>query len=104
LIGVSTHSIEQAHQAVRDGADYIGCGPTFPSNTKAFDRFPGVELLRAVERQIALPAFAIGGVDRNNLGQVIDAGFTRIAVSGAVLNARDVAAEVTALLEQLNAA
>jgi len=103
LIGVSTHSIEQARQAVLDGADYIGCGPTFPSNTKDFDRFTGVELLRAVSHQFVLPAFAIGGVDRDNLGQVIDAGFTRIAVSGAVLNANNPTAEVAALLDQLDA-
>ena len=41
LIGVSTHSIEQARQAVLDGANYIGVGPTFPSGTKRFEQFPG---------------------------------------------------------------
>ena len=45
LVGVSTHSIEQARQAVLDGANYIGVGPTFPSATKSFEQFPGVELL-----------------------------------------------------------
>ncbi len=104
LIGVSTHSIEQARQAVLDGANYIGCGPAFPSTTKRFEHFPGLELLRSVSQEITLPAFAIGGVDRDNLRQVIDAGFNRIAVSGAVLNAEDPAAEVAVLLEQLNAA
>lgn len=104
LVGVSTHSIEQARQAVLGGADYIGCGPTFPSNTKDFEHFPGVELLREVSQQITVPAFAIGGVDRKNLGQVIEAGFKRIAVGGAVLNAQDPAAEVAALLEQLHGA
>ena len=43
LVGVSTHSLEQARQAVLDGASYLGVGPTFPSGTKAFDCFPGVE-------------------------------------------------------------
>ena len=61
LIGVSTHSIEQARQAVLDGADCIGCGPTFPSDTKQFEHFPGVEFLKAVAAEIRLPAFAIGG-------------------------------------------
>jgi thiamine-phosphate pyrophosphorylase len=89
LIGVSTHSIEQARQAVLDGANYIGVGPTFLSGTKAFDHFPGVELLCAVAAEIRLPAFAIGGISKENLGQVKSAGFRRVAVSGAVLAADD---------------
>jgi thiamine-phosphate pyrophosphorylase len=62
LVGVSTHSIEQARQAVLDGASYLGCGPTFPSETKHFDHFPGLDFLRQVAAEISLPAFAIGGI------------------------------------------
>ena len=47
LVGVSTHSIEQARQAVIDGANYIGVGPTFPSATKSFDAFAGLDFVRA---------------------------------------------------------
>jgi thiamine-phosphate pyrophosphorylase len=89
LIGVSTHAIEQARRAVLDGANYIGVGPTFPSSTKQFEHFPGLELLRAVAAEIRLPAFAIGGITRENLNQVKAAGFGRIAVSGAILGADD---------------
>ncbi len=89
LIGVSTHSIEQARQAVLDGANYLGVGPTFPSGTKQFDHFPGLELLRAVSAEIRLPAFAIGGISRENVGQVMSAGFRRVAVSGAITGADD---------------
>lgn len=101
LVGVSTHSLEQAQQAVLDGANYIGVGPTFPSETKAFERFPGVELLRTVAAEIRLPAFAIGGICRENLGQVLATGFTRIAVSGAVTAADDPAQAARELLAQL---
>jgi thiamine-phosphate pyrophosphorylase len=89
LIGVSTHSIEQARQAVLDGANYIGVGPTFPSGTKEFENFPGLELLRAVAAEIRLPAFAIGGIRVDNLEQIISAGFRRVAVSGAILGAEN---------------
>lgn len=89
LVGVSTHSIGQARQAVLDGANYIGVGPTFPSGTKRFEHFPGVELLRAVAAEIRLPAFAIGGITRENIEQVLAAGFSRVAVSGAIVEAED---------------
>ena len=103
LIGVSTHSIEQARQAVLDGANYIGVGPTFPSGTKRFAAFPGVELLRQVAAEIRLPAFAIGGITRNNVNDVLGAGFTRIAVSGGVTAATDpleAARDLLKLLQQ----
>jgi len=89
LVGVSTHSIEQARQAVLDGANYIGVGPTFPSGTKQFEQFPGMELLRSVAAEIRLPAFAIGGITRENLPEVLSAGFRRIALSGAITTAAD---------------
>lgn len=89
LIGVSTHSIEQARQAVLDGADYLGVGPTFSSGTKRFEHFPGVELLRAVASEIRLPAFAIGGIDATNIEQALAAGMTRVAISGAIADAAD---------------
>jgi thiamine-phosphate pyrophosphorylase len=89
LIGVSTHNIEQARQAVLDGANYIGCGPVFPSSTKQFKRFPGVNFLKQVAAEISLPAFAIGGVKTSNLYKVLAAGFSRIAVGSAVMSADD---------------
>lgn len=102
LVGVSTHSLQQAREAVVDGADYIGCGPTFASSTKEFERFAGLEFLRSVGQEIGLPAFAIGGIGRHNVQEVISVGFSRIAVSGAVVNADNPAAEAAALLEELN--
>jgi thiamine-phosphate pyrophosphorylase len=87
LIGVSTHSIEQARAAVLDGANYIGVGPTFPSQTKEFHEFPGITLLKQIAAEIRLPAFAIGGIGVENLGQVVAAGFRRIAVSSAIVDA-----------------
>lgn len=84
LIGVSTHSIDQARAAVLNGANYLGVGPTFRSQTKSFDAFPGLEFVREVAAEIRLPAFAIGGIDEANVGEVVAAGLRRIAVSSAV--------------------
>ncbi|MFO0825855.1 MAG: thiamine phosphate synthase [Gemmataceae bacterium] len=97
LIGVSTHTIEQVRQAVRDGADYLGVGPVFPSKTKEFDHFPGLDFVRAANAETALPAFALGGIGLENLGQVVTAGARRIAVGSAVA-ASDDPERVAALL------
>lgn len=101
LVGVSTHSLEQARAAVLDGADYIGVGPTFPSTTKEFAAFPGLDLLRRISAEIRLPAFAIGGVTRENLRQVQACGVSRVAVSGAVHHSPDPAAAARELLSLL---
>ena len=84
LVGLSTHNIEQAREAVLAGASYIGCGPTFPSGTKHFDSFPGLSFLREVAAEISLPAFAIGGITLENVGEVLGTGVKRVALGGAV--------------------
>jgi thiamine-phosphate pyrophosphorylase len=101
LVGVSTHNLDQARQAVLDGASYLGCGPTFPSGTKHFDHFPGLEFLRQVAAEIALPAFAIGGITHEILPQVLATGFTRVAVGGAIATSREPAVIVWELLTAL---
>ena len=101
LIGVSTHSIEQARDAVADGADYIGCGPVFAGRTKTFESYVGTDFLKEVAREIEIPAFAIGGIDASNIIQVVQAGFHRVAVTGAVRDADDPAAAATALRKTL---
>jgi thiamine-phosphate pyrophosphorylase len=101
LIGVSTHNIEQARQAVLDGANYIGVGPTFPSQTKTFESFAGLDFVRAVSAEIKLPTFAIGGITLENVSQVISAGLRSVAVGGAIVNAVNPTAATPDFLSQL---
>jgi len=101
LIGVSTHNIEQARQAVLEGADYLGVGPTFPSQTKDFAKFPGVALLEQVAAEITLPAFAIGGINPDNIAQVSQAGLRRVAVSGSVVASDNPRSAIQALRASL---
>ena len=89
LVGVSTHSIQQARDAVKDGADYIGCGPVFSSKTKCFTEFVGTEFLAEVVKEIKIPTFAIGGIDLSNVDQVVASGMHRIAVTGAIRDSDD---------------
>ena len=101
LIGVSTHDIDQVRAAILDGADYVGIGPTFPSNTKNFDAFLGLEFVRRVSEETTLPAFALGGIHLRNVPEVVAAGGRRIAVSAAIARAADPASIARALCEIL---
>lgn len=104
LIGVSTHNIEQARTAVLDGANFLGAGPTFPSRTKSFDALAGLDYLREVSAEILLPTFAIGGIDANNLSDVLTTGISRVAVGAAVAAAKDSGSAARQLLGMLNSA
>ncbi|NND96809.1 MAG: thiamine phosphate synthase [Pirellulaceae bacterium] len=106
LIGVSTHDVQQVHDAITAGADYIGCGPVFAGATKQFDDYVGTDFLRAVHdepKSRPLPAFAIGGIDADNVDQVRATGFHRIAVTGAIRDAADPTATVAQLKHLLSA-
>ena len=101
LIGVSTHNIEQVRQAVLEGASYLGIGPTFPSQTKEFAEFPGLEFVTQALAETSLPAFALGGVNLDTLPALTAISCRRVAVSHAVCAAEDprrVAAEMRNLL------
>jgi thiamine-phosphate pyrophosphorylase len=102
LIGVSTHSVEQLQQAIRDGASYVGIGPVFPSRTKQFEELAGLEYVRQAMGETSLPAFALGGITLENAPQVLAAGAKRLAVSSAICGAdepRPVARALRAILD-----
>ncbi|WP_010587771.1 thiamine phosphate synthase [Schlesneria paludicola] len=101
IVGVSTHSIEQARAAVLDGADYLGVGPTFQSGTKSFSEFPGTHFVAQVAAEIRLPWYAIGGIDTSNIEEVVRAGATRVAVSGAICRTPSPAVAAKHLLDVL---
>lgn len=87
-IGLSTHNPQQVTEAEQLDVDYIGCGPTFPSTTKQFESFSGIEFLRQAA-STPLPCFAIGGITLELLPQVMDAGFKRVAIAGDIDKAAD---------------
>jgi len=101
LVGVSTHSLEQAQAAVEQGADYVGVGPVFPSRTKQFTDFVGLDLLAAVAEHISIPWYAIGGISATNLSAVRGAGAPGVAVTAAVCGAADVGQATRELLDLL---
>lgn len=85
IIGISTHSLEQAMDAERDGANYIGFGPIFHTMTKDAGSPKGIEILYEIKNQVHIPVIAIGGIKIENIRLVLDAGADAVAVASAIL-------------------
>jgi len=89
-IGVSTHSVEQAEAAQRQGADYIGVGPVFPTSTKEnHEAVLGPDRAAEIVSRISVPAFAIGGIEASSLEHLARSGCRRVAIASAILRASD---------------
>lgn len=101
IVGVSCHNLKQAIIAQRDGADYIGIGPVFSTPTKPEYRAVGTPLLKEVKKRISIPAFAIGGINKDNLGLVSSAGIKRIAVCRPICLSRNPVKSINELLCKL---
>ena len=102
LVGKSTHSLEQAVEAEREGADYIGFGPIFATPTKPDYQPIGLTGIKRVHNEITVPTFCIGGIKIDNLGQVIAAGARRVAIVSGLLKAPDIAKYARACKALLN--
>jgi thiamine-phosphate pyrophosphorylase len=90
LIGLSTHSTEQIDSAA--GVDHISVGPVWETPTKAGRPAVGLDLVTYAAKNTTLPFFAIGGIDSDNIKEVLDAGARRVCVVRAIRNAADPAA------------
>jgi thiamine-phosphate diphosphorylase len=90
IIGISTHSREQAMAAERSGADYIGFGPIFPTTTKDAGELQGINTLKIVKSAVGIPLIAIGGITQKNIGDVIRSGADGAAVISAILSSDDI--------------
>jgi thiamine-phosphate pyrophosphorylase len=98
IVGLSTHSLEQALEGERGGADYVNLGPIFPTGTKPeHDTFLGVEAIREIGPRLTIPFTVMGGITAENLDEVVAAGARHVAVVTAVTKAPDVAAAVRSL-------
>ncbi|MCL2000627.1 MAG: thiamine phosphate synthase [Planctomycetes bacterium] len=100
IIGISTSEPDLAEKAWADGADYLGVGPVYETNTKKHRRPVGLEYVSWAANWGQLPFFAIGSVNRDTIGGVLDAGARAVAICTAITKAADIAAE-TAFFKQL---
>lgn len=102
IIGISTHSLQQALTAERDGADYIGVGPVFPTDTKPGRAAVTTSYVTEAARHITIPFVAIGGITLGNVDTVLAAGAKRICAVSAIVGHADPASVCRAFMERLN--
>lgn len=94
IIGATAKTVEQAKKAVEDGADYLGSGAWFPTDTKK-DAVPiSQEVYQAILREAPIPNVAVGGITADNCQKPLSCGAHGLAISAGILKAEDPAAEV----------
>ena len=99
IIGISTHTVDQAKEAEENGADYIGFGPMFGTNTKDTGYGArGLEMLAQLREVVALPIVAIGGITEATVEDVWHAGADAAAMISDILKAEEITAKVRAIL------
>ncbi len=101
IIGVSAHSVEQARRAEAEGADYVAIGPIFATALKPQAAGLGPEIIAKIKDKVKIPLVAIGGIDLNNLGQVLACGAQRVAVCRAIITAPDARAATEEFRQRL---
>ncbi|MBR0602680.1 thiamine phosphate synthase [Bacillus safensis] len=91
ILGVSTHNLDEVKQAMKDGADYVGMGPVYPTETKKDTRsVQGVSLITEVRRHgLQIPIVGIGGITYDNAAPVIQAGADGISIISAISQSTD---------------
>jgi thiamine-phosphate pyrophosphorylase len=98
IVGVSTHSIEQARAAEAGGADYIGFGAIYSGGLKNVKNAQGLERLRAARAAVRIPIVAIGGITEATVAEVIEAGADAAAIITDIVKSPDVASKVRAIV------
>ncbi|WP_371372549.1 thiamine phosphate synthase [Sporomusa aerivorans] len=104
IIGVSAATLEEALAAQNEGADYLGIGAIYPTNTKYDADQVSLTELAAINNKVTIPVVAIGGINGNNICDVITAGAAGAAVVSAIVAAEDPCKAAAALDQMIKAA
>lgn len=101
IIGYSSHSLEEAQRAEKEGADYVAFGAIFPTKTKGPGHpVQGLEKLRQMVRAISVPVVAIGGITKENIGSVLETGAPAVAMITALSQAPNVVEAAKGFMEK----
>lgn len=103
LIGVSAHSVAEAIRAEREGAHFITLGPVFHTPSKErYGKPIGLGPVKEAGRKLKIPVFAIGGIKKERIGEVISSGACGVALISGVLKSADPKKSVKEMLEELS--
>lgn len=101
IIGVSVHNVQEALEAERNGADYLGTGAVFPTGTKNNTTALSYDVLKEICTSVSIPVVAIGGITKDNLMQLKGSGIDGIAVVSAVFGCSDIEKGTHSLKEKV---
>jgi len=103
IIGISTHRAEEVVKAAEEGADYIGFGPIYPTETKIDHENPvGIDGIKEIRSMTSLPVFAIGGITPETMGLCLAAGANGVAVVSAILDSPEIERAVCGFTARLS--
>jgi thiamine-phosphate diphosphorylase len=101
ILGLSTTTLDDARAAEQAGADYIGVGTVFPTETKTGKTIIGPEAAARVAGAVSIPTFPIGGIDREGARLLARAGCGRAAICSAIFGGKDVVERAAAIRQTL---
>ena len=102
IIGVSAHSVEEALLAEKRGADYLGVGAAFSTNSKKDVSCIGHETIRDICQAVRIPVIAIGGINETNIEELKGTGICGVAVISAIFAKKDIAGAAKTLRERVD--
>ncbi|WP_024614511.1 thiamine phosphate synthase [Clostridium sp. Ade.TY] len=101
IIGISASTLEEALKAEKDGADYIGVGAIFSTNTKKDADDVSIETLKEIKRKVSIPVVAIGGINRENVTLLKETNIDGVAVISDILGREDIYTSAKCLFDKL---
>ena len=102
IIGISANNANDIKNAVNGGCDYIGIGPIFKTSTKKDKESIGIDKVKALTKDLKIPWFAIGGIDKTNINSLKNNGISKVALVSALMNSEDPSQEAKIILKELS--
>ena len=102
IIGISANNAIDISNAIENGCDYIGIGPVFRTETKKCKEPLGLDHIQSISKDLKIPWFAIGGINKKNISQLRKYGISKIALISELMNSKDPKNEAIMILKELS--